>query len=295
MSDRIQSPAQSGATITGPFISESLNDGAENRYKAVGTRAQCEVQRQIWRALRASRLELEPNGDGQWQLNASFAGLPSDEGGAEAEVPTNLHELETRAETGDYKSSRILMLEAKPRRIATRAFEFYKKDGYADGSDYIRQQDAATTDAWRLIDPQGRAELDIARQLVREGVSDQAVIQGAKDLFNRLLDGGGELIYKFSSVYRRTITAASSSQVRAAYTGVGKIWTSDEVESFEGIPTSEWFGLPSTYWLKLPPRVTAAAGGKTDIEYTYQGGFFLASAFFYEAYGSATLLDAPAP
>ncbi len=75
MSDRIQASTQSGATITGPFISESLNDGAENRYKAVGTRAQCEVQRQIWRALRASRLELEPNGDGQWQLNASFAGL----------------------------------------------------------------------------------------------------------------------------------------------------------------------------------------------------------------------------
>lgn len=291
MSDRIQASTQSGATITGPFISESLNDGTENRYKAVGTRAQCEAQRQIWRAQRASRMELEPNGDGQWQLNASFAGLPSDEGGAEAEVPTNLHELETTAELGDYKDSSVLRASftGDALYITTKIFEFYKKDGYADTSDYIRQ-DAATTAAWASLTPEARARADIARMLTRASLSTQATAAAA--LFNRLLAGGGELVYKFNSVYRRTITAASSSQVRAAYTGVGQIWTSGEVESFEGIPTSQWFGLPTTYWLKLPPRVTASAGGKTDIEYTYQGGFYYASAFFYTAYGSATLLDA---
>lgn len=292
MSDRIQASTQSGATITGPFISESLNEGTENRYKAVGTRAQCEAQRQIWRAQRASRMELEPNGDGQWQLNASFAGLPSDEGGAEAEVPTNLHELETTAEQGDYRSNYKLttLFSADGRAIVLDCYERYLKDRYADDSDYIRP-DATVQAAWASLTPVARARADINRLMTRASIGAPEIADG-QGLFSRLVAGGGELVYTFNSIYRRTITAASSSQVRAAYTGVGQIWTSGEVESFEGIPTSQWFGLPTTYWLKLPPRVTASAGGKTDIEYTYQGGFYYASAFFYTAYGSATLLDA---
>jgi hypothetical protein len=66
------------------------------------------------------------------------------------------------------------------------------------------------------------------------------------------------------------------------------------VVAFEGVPSNEWFGLnPTTLWLKAPPTVRAAAGGKTEIVYSYSQEI-APSKLFYSAYADATLTDAGA-
>lgn len=288
--DTIKATGATAPFLTGPEIQEELRGGTTTTYSYTGTLNDCQIQRQIAKANGATSISLGPDGTGLWRLSTTFAGLPEDEGGAASEPAVDLHELERSAEVGDFRTNAVLrnQFTGDALYITTKVYDFYKRDGYADSSDYIRQTAAITT-AWESQTPEARARLDISRLLTRASLGAQNA--DCLALFNRLVAGGGDIVYKFNSVYRRTITAASPSQVRAAYTGSGQIWTSGEVEAFEGIPTASWFGLPSTLWLKMPPRVTASAGGKTDIEYSYQGGFDSASSFFYTAYGAASLLD----
>jgi hypothetical protein len=97
---------------------------------------------------------------------------------------------------------------------------------------------------------------------------------------------------EYHTVYRRTLTAATPQQVRASYEGATMIWTTDEVQSFEGISPFDWFQLPSgSQWIKSPPFVTATARQKTQLVYTYTE-CKQATALLYDAFGSAVLLDA---
>lgn len=288
MTERIQS--QAGPYLTGPETTEQLREGAESSYTWTGTREECYNQRAIERAGGAKSTSISPNGDGQWRLVVTHAGSPDDEGGPEADLPTNQHELETSQQEINFWESRVCaaLFSYTALMIVYRVHYMYKEGIYADGQDYIRQTAAIET-AWKDMTPQTRAKTDLSRLLTRGGVSSEDAL--CQKLIDRLMSGFATRIIEFESVYRRSITAAVYSQVQAAYTGVGKIWTTSEVESFEGTPTGEWFGLPSTQWLKLPPRVSASAGGKTNIEYVYQGGFHSPSRFFYQAYGGATLID----
>jgi len=95
---------------------------------------------------------------------------------------------------------------------------------------------------------------------------------------------------EYSHVFRRRVTAGNSNSIRANNTGAGKIWTSAEVVSWEGIPQNGWFDLPvSVQWHKDKPRVTASYGSRTEISYSYTE-VATASDLLYEAYGSAVLL-----
>jgi hypothetical protein len=95
---------------------------------------------------------------------------------------------------------------------------------------------------------------------------------------------------EYSHVFRRRVTAGNSNSIRANTTGAGKIWTSAEVVSWEGIPQNGWFDLPvSVQWHKDKPRVTASYGSRTEISYSYTE-VATASDLLYEAYGSAVLL-----
>lgn len=286
MSDRVTSEV--GPFLLGPEI-EDGRDGTTSTYTWEGTRDECINKRALVLAQGASSVTVRPGTGGNWQITADFAGSPIDDGGPVADIPVNQHDLEVSASVEDYKTNakaKTLFSEYAFYIIA-KIFEWYKNGGYEDTNGYVKQTDVAT--AWESKTPIERAELDVARQLARVSLSSEATL--AQKLLRRLANGGGESIYKFETTYRRRITAATFNQVQAAYTGVGQIWTAAEVESFEGVPTAEWFGLPATQFLKLPPRVGASAGGKTDIEYSYQGGFDSVSHFFYTAYGSAALQD----
>ena len=117
-------------------------------------------------------------------------------------------------------------------------------------------------------------------------------VLNAQRLFINIVGRGLQAALEYHMVYRRTLTAARPNQVRAAYTGVGMIWTTGEVQSFEGISPSDWFQLPaSQQFIKSPPNVTATARQKTQLTYSYTQ-CFQATALLYDAYGSAVLLDA---
>jgi hypothetical protein len=292
MSDRL---IVSGATpiLSGPEVTEQKTGGTDTRYTWKGSRAECIAQRDLIRGT-ANTIELRPAGDGTWELIATYAGQPEDEGGPDAELPVNLHELEISAEIVSVWQSTQLSTHftAGALRIMSTVAKLYEDGSYSsmDGQ-YIKDlidNGGLTLTTWNSQTTQARALLDLVRLLTAASLSGEAT--DAQAFFNTVIFVGTDKAYKYNPTYRRSVTSASFVQVQASFVGVGQIWTSGEVESFEGIPNGEWFGLPSTLWLKLPPRVSAAAGGKTAIEYSYQGGFDTASQFLYTAYGSATLI-----
>lgn len=268
----IRPPGQ-GMTTTGPEVEETYRNGEaisfSNVWSHEGTEAEIDAQRVTDRLNGASRITKRPAGNGLWQLIVAY---PFDtQTGGETEEPQDLHEIEVQVEQIPVWGSERLRDHMSDSNIAIvkKYVELYLSGGALDGvsgnptkADYITAMKAETTD-----------DTD------------------AENLFNRVASGT-ESALEYREVYRRTITAASWLQVQASYDGVGKIWTTDEVVGFEGVPNGEWFGLRNgMQWLKAPPSVQAAAGGKTQIQYYYTE-FKQATALLYEAYGSATLLDA---
>jgi hypothetical protein len=109
----------------------------------------------------------------------------------------------------------------------------------------------------------------------------------AQALFINVCGRGLAAALEYSTVYRRTLTAATPQQVRASYDGAGMIWTTGEVSSFEGISPFDWFQLPANQqFIKSPPNVTPTARQKTQLTYSYCKQ---ASALLYDAWGSAII------
>jgi hypothetical protein len=116
----------------------------------------------------------------------------------------------------------------------------------------------------------------------------QARVDG-RDLFAAVALAGIEDYISYTNVYRRTLTAASPQQVRASYEGVGKIWTTAEVQAWENIDPTGWFVLDAgKQWLKSKPQVIGIAGQKTQIVYTYTE-CEIAFGLVYDAYKDAVL------
>lgn len=297
MSDRI---AVSGQTpvLSGPEITDQLKGGTESRYTWVGSRSECEAQRAICRAGNATTVVLRPMGDGNWELSATYPNSPEEDGGAGADEPTNQHELEITAETVPVWQSPVLIgthdtpgFFGRDEILAMQmVWKLYEDGQYASmDTPYVAGLVTNYPDyivGWSTMLPTERALTDVKGRLL-DIAGDWL---GAQEFFNSVLFKGTDKVYRYQYSYRRTITAANWVQVQVGFEGVGKIWTSAEVVAAEGVPTAEWFGLPVTQWLKQPPRVSAAAGGKTAIEYSYQGGFDAASHFLYQAHGTAALI-----
>jgi hypothetical protein len=113
----------------------------------------------------------------------------------------------------------------------------------------------------------------------------------ALQLFSTFCAMKTESYIEYYTVFKRTITAAKPTQIQASYSGAGMIWTTDEVNAFESIPFNSWFQLPDAQWLKTPPTVTAGAGQKTQISYSYTQ-FNTANGLLYLPFNSASLLYA---
>jgi hypothetical protein len=272
--DTIKATSASAPFLVGPEVNEEKRGGTTTTYTYTGTLAQCQARRAIDRASGASTISLAPSGDGLWRLSVTYAGLPQEEGGSASDPAVNLHELDVQPEQiAIWESDRLrtfLSTEADVALVRRAVGMFLSNSPLYSGGTLIQN-------------PTKTQYIDAMKAETTNDTDSEAV-------FNRVA-AQGDFTTVFRSTYRRSITAASYNQVRAAYTGAGKIWTSGEVESFEGIPTSEWFGLPSAQWLKAPPRVSAAYGGKTEIQY-YYSEIVRPSKYYYAAYNSATLVDA---
>lgn len=92
-------------------------------------------------------------------------------------------------------------------------------------------------------------------------------------LFFADLVKGIDSYFEFHTVFRRTATVVNRLQLQAAFVGIKKVWTTAQVEFHEGIgiDTDIYFSMPSYKWLKIPPRVSAAANQRTQISYEYWG------------------------
>ncbi len=287
----IRPPGQ-GMTVTGPEVEETRRNGAvvgfSNVWKYEGTEAEIDAQRIIERSTGANRISKRPTGTGLYELTSAF---PFDlEAGntPETEEPQDLHELEVNTDQAPWQSSVVLnaillALGGTAATVSAAIAAIHKAaENFKDGKYKPTATETTVTDL-------DKAATDLTTQLNK--ISSGIYTATGVSVMKRVLGGGIEGVITYNEVYRRSITAASYTQVQAAYEGSGKIWTNTEVETFEGIPTNEWFGLEAnTQWLKSPPHVTAVARGKTQIQYYYTG-FKRASRFFYEKYNAAVLLD----
>jgi hypothetical protein len=280
MSDRIiATDAGAGPFPNGPEVEFALRDGFSSVYRYTGSEAECKAKRDEVLSRGPATMSVHPKGDGDWEIVATFQGTPDDQGGPQADVPTNVYELEVNVDNPSVYNSPRLNAQMTAESIAAvqRIVNKYNSGDY--------EPLASETTLTALA--KARAALTTELDKIAAGAYTTIGLK----LINAIIGRGVENVIQYNEVFRRTITAATYAQVKAAYVGTGKIWTDSEVTALEGIPTSEWFGLEAnTQWIKAPPTVSAAWGGKTQIVYYYTG-FKQASALFYEAYDSAVLLD----
>jgi hypothetical protein len=94
------------------------------------------------------------------------------------------------------------------------------------------------------------------------------------DYFHDLMRGVDQY-FNHHYVLRRTITVVHPDQVKASFTGIGKVWTGIQVRNFENLNEVEAslnFNLPVGYsWLKKAPNVVSASNKRTEIVYEYWG------------------------
>lgn len=281
MSERVIASGTISPIETGPTTRWEEREGFTSEYSYEGTRAECNSKLLALKASGAKTVMVGPAGNGNWRVEASFAGSALDEGGPESDPPVSTHELDVIAEQIPWTKSQHVRTffgaGVASQVIATisMAVQKWQSDGLV----------AFTTDS-----AISKLETKLAAELTTIGASGTERTNALK-LFYHIVTYGFDTATQYNNVYSRTITAASYSQIQAAYTGIGKIWTSGEVVSQEGVPESEWFGLdPNVLWLKSPPRVSASSGGKTQVSYHYTSAPWF-SKFTAPAYSAASLVD----
>lgn len=248
-----------------------------------GSRARCLAQRQVELGLGASTTKLEDTGDGNAQLTAGYT-WDTTQGGSAAQ-PINSHELEINMEQVDVYSSEDMRTQLYT--------SFASWAGVNGAIAFIKgkvdQYEAAVS---ALPNTATGADITAVKTAAEALFS---IYSGAQlalmlNLFRGIALHQQKNATQFNTIYRRRITAASFNQVQAGFTGVKKMWTTNEVLAFENVPASWWFQLPSTYlWLKTPPIVVTVAGQKTEISYNYIG-CLTAWSGTHTAYNAATLL-----
>ena len=236
-----------------------------------GSQSECMAKKLELQAMGLSDLFVGPMGNGFWQVRAHFPygfdGVVSD-----LTVLPSIHEMDAVVQqTSIYRSTKLRTLLGGGSTAATkigklmRIIEDFKSGQYAVG---VTDHGVA------------KAEVDAAAVDATYGVP----------LLRSVAYLGVEECIEYYAVYKRTLTAATPTQVTASFEGVGQIWTADEVTAYEGLDPDGWFGLEyGTQWLKSRPQVIAAAGQKTQVIYSYTE-CQIALSLTYDPYDSAVLL-----
>jgi hypothetical protein len=270
-SDRISSTGLTNLQSEAYEINRQVGNSTTLVYS--GSRQRMLAQRNIEYANGANVIKLESEGDGNYRLTATYS---KDISGNEEEQPVSVHELENTIEQVDVYNSDVLrsqLLTAFTTWSASNAALAFLK-GEVDKWDAVENKNAAaiTTIEADFSAAYSGTNLTLMLNLFR-GIAYHQIKQAPQ----------------FNSVYRRRITAANFNQIKAAFTGVKKIWTTSEVVDFETVPALWWFTLPTeTLWFKCVPSVNSVAGQKTEIVYSYLGCAYAWSGI-HTAYGSAVL------
>lgn len=204
----------------------------------------------------------------RWKLSATFASDPS--GGTDpgtTEAISNTYELE---------DNQIQMPTCQNKILADMI-----TDGAVNGIKEIFDQYAAQ-----------KLTLTAATKQVSDLLEEKAVTGDAADEANLFFDDlmkGVDTYYDFHTVFRRTLTAVTKTQVGDSFTGIKKIWTTDQINTWEGLTGNPgiFFTLPTLQWLKLPPRVSAATNQRTQVSYEYWGADAWLTRY-YETYAPST-------
>ena len=268
--------------------SDNTRTGAQCMGEFEGSQAECQAQKAFMIAQGASDTRLEDTGNGYWRIEANF---PFGFNGQTTDFPAvpSIHEMEVNTlQTSIYRSLTVRSL-LTPSQIGI--VQRYVTD-YQSG-------------LWQPNDTQTakqRVEADLKAKIAQDGAvhgfasgrTSTKAQADATSLFDLVAFEGQEDFIEYTNIYRRTLTAADPQQVIATFTGVGQIWTTPEVQTFEGLNPGGFFLLdPTSQWLKSRPQIIAIAGQKTQIVYSYTE-CHKASGMTYTAYKSATLLYPPA-
>lgn len=296
-------------TGSGPFFNSAesefiKNQGWENAEVWEGTEAEVRAKQQEFIGRGATRVRVNPKGNGAWLVRAVWP--YNTNGGDNTFVDTM--ELETNAILRSaYQAPRYRARFSD--YIATSQFSAKAYATLGPISDCVRkyqsglpkqEEDAPNAGkfAWRSLagvktyvgSREAAIEAELGNRLTGLGIGGNEYTS-AFQLFYNLAYRGVTGFLEYNSVFRRTVTAGSPFAVRANMTGAGRIWTTAEVIAFEGIPNDGWFDLPvGSQWHKDKPRILSVYGQKTQLTYSYTE-VVTASALFYQAQGSAVLVD----
>jgi len=299
MSERIGVPEAIGGYLEHLEITDDARQGPSSTLTYRGSEQECAVWRSRFLLFGATRISRSPTGDGEWKVTAEFPWNQSDRGGGPTEeLPTDVMELDTGISQQDWTQSPVLM--GHWARIGCNAGITAVIYGIiADVvRDYQSGEIKAELDDITLDTIKTKEEVAFYRLLARLNDNDGTFLHfNISDMgfpwaiFRMVCFRGTTSFMEFHTTFRRTITAGSPMQVQASFQGVGKIWTTEEVAVFEGIPEMGWFTLPAgMQWHKGQPTVRKVFRQKTELNYTYTG-IASASALLYEKHGSAVLLD----
>lgn len=281
--DRI---ATAGSVMTAIRETDNTRTGKATLATFQGSEFEMIAKRAELIALGASDVQVESVGNGWYQCHAGFGGGFDGSATDFPEAPS-IHELQVSVLQTSVWRSQIVKKYLTSRQIgiirrivSDYQAGLYPVSGSSDTAEVSAESDLQTkiaaTGSWASGRNETKAKAD------------------ALSLFKAVAYDGQEDFIEYLNVYRRTLNAATPDQVRATYDGAGKIWTTAEVQTWEGIDPTGFFQLDAgKQWLKARPEIVSTFGQKTQVVYSYTE-CQVASGMTYEAYGTATLIYAPA-
>lgn len=266
-----------GAVLAQLTVDENTRTGSVTTYHYIGSYDECLAKRLEGRTIGASEISFRSRGDGDWEYTSSF---PKGENGVEPVPTPNQHELEVNTVQASWKQNLVLrsMFNSPDLFIGItgKVIENYQAGKYepADSSDPAAETAALGDLDDRIIAAGGNADDEIT----------------AHDAFVAVALRGSDSFVEEYNVYRRTLTAATPSEVTASYVGAGLIWTTDEVMAYENLDPLGFFVLETgMLWRKSKPHVICVAHQKTQVQYSYTGEKQW-SRLYYKPYGAAVLI-----
>jgi hypothetical protein len=267
----------------GPIEEEDTRTGSRTRYEFEGSYDECFAMRINLRNGGASEIVFEPLKNGNWFVSAT---MPFGYDGLQHPAVPSLWELDVNLLTVSiYQTKNVrLCLTSSQISFVQHVIEDYNRGAYYRAPSW----DPVSNAVQEIIDKAA----DIPNALLNPG-SPLTQQQAAIGLFKSVCIMGTDSAIQFTHVLRRTLTAASPAAVYHAGQGYGKIWTTAEMVSFEGIDPSGWFQSQLDYdaqWLKAQPKIMACSGQKVQVMYEYTA-FQLANSLCYDPFYGAQLLN----
>ena len=279
-----------GVTLERADIAENGRTGSESNYVYTGTYMALKGQQSWCRGWGAYNMALTRiDGGSLWRLTAVF---PFDENGGEPALIQGVYELDVEMQQPSVYANEVLrgkkdvygnvlvaaLLPDNYIAVVARYVEYFESGEASDKGTGVSTGDGGWTWCQQEI---------IARVPTTNNYQARAL-----QLFATVAAHKTDSFLEYYHVFKRTLTAALPIQVQASNIGKGQIWTTFELQNFEGIPANSFFQLDqNSLWLKSPPVITASARQKTQVTYSYTE-FRQANGLLYTAYNAAKLMYA---